>query len=120
MVLVLVLLNSFFHFIDDRYHLSFNMRKSLRSRFQTTITGSGVVFICTHWRHYSPLLSTIIQYKNTQSFEMLLDVLDKDIQTNFPETENAREDGRLEKAFRALESVHDLPIAFILLLASEF
>ena len=112
MVLVLVLLNSFFHFIDDRYHLSFNMRKSLRSRFQTTITGlvlfSFVLIGGTTALYYQRLYNI----KNTQSFEMLLDVLIKDIQTNFPETENAREDGRLEKAFRALESVHDLPIAF--------
>ena len=46
---------------------------------------------------------------------MLLDVLIKDIQTNFPKPKMHGEDGRLEKAFRALESVHDLPIAFILL-----
>ncbi len=112
MVLLLVLLNSFFHFIEDRYHLSFNMRKSLRSRFQTTITGlvlfSFVLIGGTTALYYQRLYNI----KNTQSFEMLLDVLTKDIQTNFPETENAKEDGRLEKAFRALESVHDLPIAF--------
>ena len=112
MVLLLVLLNSFFHFIDDRFHLSFNMRKSLRSRFQTTITGlvlfSFVLIGGTTALYYQRLYNI----KNTQGFELLLDVLIKDIQNNFPETENATEDGRLEKAFRSLESVHELPIAF--------
>ena len=51
---------------------------------------------------------------------MLLDVLEsKTYKPIFQKPKMHVEDGRLEKHSEHLESVHDLPIAFILLLASE-
>ncbi|MBK8700150.1 MAG: HAMP domain-containing histidine kinase [Saprospiraceae bacterium] len=112
MVLILIILNSIFHFIDERYHLSFNTRKSLRSRFQTTITGlvlfSFLLIGGTTAFYYHRLYSI----KNSQGFHSLLAVLIKDIQNNIPEIDNASDDIRLEKVFRKLENVHELPLAF--------
>ncbi len=112
LLLILIVCNSIFHFINEKNHLSFNTNKSLRSRFQTTIVGlvllSFTLIGVTTAFFYNKLYSS----KNLETFSTLLNVITKDIQSELPEVEDARNDERIEKLFSKINNMQILPIAF--------
>ncbi len=112
LLLMLIAINSIFYFISERHHLSFNTTKSLRSRFQTTIISLILLSFTLIGGTTAFYYNKLYALKNTESFTTLLNLITKEIQSELPEVEEARNDTRLEKIFSRLQNIHPLPMAF--------
>jgi two-component system, NtrC family, nitrogen regulation sensor histidine kinase NtrY len=112
LVLIFISMNSIFHFANEKHHLSFNTKKSLRSRFQTIIIGLILLSFSLIGLTSAFYYNKLYDQKNTESFTILLGLITKDIQAELPELEEARNDARLEKIFSRLQNMYPLPFAF--------
>jgi nitrogen fixation/metabolism regulation signal transduction histidine kinase len=112
LLLLLIAVNSIFNFISEKHHLSFNTKKSLRSRFQTTIISLILLSFTLIGGTTAFYYHKLYALKNTESFTTLLNLITKEIQTELPEVDEARNDTRLEKIFSRLQNMHPLPMAF--------
>lgn len=112
LLLMLIAVNSILNFISERHHLSFNTKKSLRSRFQTTIISLILLSFTLIGGTTAFYYNKLYTLKNKESFTTLLNLITKEIQTELPEVDEARNDTRLEKIFSRLQNMHPLPMAF--------
>jgi signal transduction histidine kinase len=111
-LLLLIVFNSLWHFIDDKHNLSLNVSKSLRSRFQTIIIGlilfSFILIGATTSYYYNKLYTL----KNNEVFSTLTNVIIKEIQYDIPDADEIGYENSVEKLFAKINNSLPTPLAF--------